>query len=318
MLTAELNRTRRIGCEYEMTMPCVGRGGGRDVQEVLAQVLTANGIRAIARGYDHTLLPPNVDIAVEYDTSVQGESKYAGITWYPVEVKTRILDGYDDWERVVPQTLEICRYMGARVNTSCGHHLHFSFDEVNADPRTVRSLWNLTHRFNEVIYGLVAPSRRNNQFCRPLPTTTKLLHRANSQRSLQEILRSYDRYFGLNLTNLFCDSPHIELRWHHGTLDPVKARHWLRFCLQFIEHAAVNRTCQAAPQPLENNRRGLEALLTVIGLKINTKIYCRVSSELRETGRYILRTWKKFNGGISLAKCRTEEAKEEEVLACAE
>ena len=83
MLLAELNRTRKIGCEYEMTVPCIGRGNGRDVQETLAAVLTANGIRAIARGYDQSLLPRDVDIAVEYDASVQGESKYAGITWFP-------------------------------------------------------------------------------------------------------------------------------------------------------------------------------------------------------------------------------------------
>ena len=81
MLTAELNKTRRIGCEYEMTIPLIGTGSGHDVQQTLANVLTANGIRAIARPYDHTLLPRNTDVAVEYDSSVRGESQYAGITW---------------------------------------------------------------------------------------------------------------------------------------------------------------------------------------------------------------------------------------------
>lgn len=305
MLIAELNKTRKIGCEYEMTVPLVGTGSGRDVQETLARVLTANGLRAIARGYDHSLLPRNVDVAVEYDTSVQGESRYAGVIWYPVEVKTRILRGVDDWEQIVPKTLEICRYMGARVNASCGHHLHFAFDEIQDDPRVVRSLWNVTHRFQDVLLGLTAPSRRQSTYCRALPPTSKLLHGANSIRTLKRILGRFDRYYLLNLTHLFDDAPRMEWRLHQGTLDPVKARYWLRFLLQFTQHA-VNRTCQAAPAPIPNDRKGIEKLLVTSGLKVNTRVYGTVSPELRETGKYILRTWKKFNGALPLKQAVSE------------
>jgi hypothetical protein len=66
-LTAEINRLRRIGAEFEMTVPLVGTGCGRDIQATLANVLCANGIRAISRGYDHSPLPSGVDVAVEYD-----------------------------------------------------------------------------------------------------------------------------------------------------------------------------------------------------------------------------------------------------------
>ena len=67
-----------------------------------------------------------------------------------------------------------------------------------------------------------------------------------STEVLQEILY---RYSALNLTHLFKDAPHLELRHHHGTLDPNKARHWLRFCLRLVDHA-IQRSCQAAPAPL--------------------------------------------------------------------
>ena len=65
---AELNRSRRIGVEHEMTVPLVGTGTGTDVQRTLADVLTANGLRAIARGYSHSPLPDGVDLAVESPT----------------------------------------------------------------------------------------------------------------------------------------------------------------------------------------------------------------------------------------------------------
>src|SRR4051812_18880937 len=105
MLSAELNRSRRIGVEYEMTVPLVGTGSGNDVQRTLASVLTANGIRAVARSYSHELVPLGADVAVEFDTSVQGETRYEGISWNSVEIKSRILNGIDDWERIVPKML---------------------------------------------------------------------------------------------------------------------------------------------------------------------------------------------------------------------
>ena len=212
------------------------------------------------------------DVAVEYDSSVQGESRWQGVHWFPVEIKTRILDGLDDWEAIIPKTLDIARYLGGRITPSCGHHLHLSFEEIRQDARHVRSLWNLCHRFEPVLFGLVAPSRRNNHYCHAMPSTPKLLHGANSLQSLRRVLAAYDRYQGLNTTHLLGSSPRVELRYHQGTLDPVKARHWLRFCLQLIQHA-VTRTCQAADAPVANDRQGMERLLVTIGLKVNSKVY---------------------------------------------
>ena len=147
MLTAHLNRTRRIGCEYEMTIPLVGTGCGLDVQRTLANVLTANGLRSIPRGYSHDPLPTGVDLAFEYDSSVQGETRYAGVSWHAVEIKTRILSGIDDWERTVPKMLDIARYMGARVNASTGHHVHVSLPEVADRPTAIRSLMGAGEAF---------------------------------------------------------------------------------------------------------------------------------------------------------------------------
>ena len=53
MLIAELNRIRKIGCEFEMTCPLIGRGNGSDVQEVIAEVLGRNGITATV-SYAHS------------------------------------------------------------------------------------------------------------------------------------------------------------------------------------------------------------------------------------------------------------------------
>lgn len=294
MLTAEINRERKLGVEYEMTFPLVGAGSGHDVQQALANVLSANGLPSVVRGYSHEPLPRGADFAVEYDSSICGESTYQGISWHPVELKTRILT-YPEWESLVPKALEIARYMGGRVNQSCGHHVHAGLPEARArNPRIIRSLFNIVHRFEPVVFGLCAPSRRTNGFSRPMPDRSRMLHGCRTLRAYRTALGRWERYYGLNLTTIFDSSPHVEFRYHQGTLDPEKARHWLRLCLQLVQHAAT-RNCQAAQRQAENTRKDFDNFRYSIGLKSNAGIYSKVSDELKETGRFLLRRWRHFN-----------------------
>jgi hypothetical protein len=116
-----------------------------------------------------------------------------------------------------------------------------------------------------------------------MPPASKILHGANALRTLRQRLSNYDRYCALNLTHLWGEAPRIELRHRDSTLDPEKARQWLRFCLRLVDHA-VMRNCQAAPCSLANDRRGIavsdrpsatfgpQTLLFLIGLQLSTSI----------------------------------------------
>src|SRR5678815_3475378 len=46
---------------------------------------------------------------------------------------------------------------------------------------------DLIHRFQDVIFGLLPPSRRGNNYCRPLPPASKFLHGANATRTIKEL-----------------------------------------------------------------------------------------------------------------------------------
>lgn len=288
MLSADLNRQRKLGCEYEFSIPIVGQGESHGAQQTIAQVLSANGLPAIARGYSHYPITPPYVLAVENDSSVMGENRYHGVSYAPIELKTKILSGINDWEAIVPKALEICSYLGGRAVQTAGHHVHMSFPEAQEKPSVIRSLYNLMHRFEPVIIdGLLAPSRRQNGYCRRLEDRSRLLHRCHSLDSYRRALANWDRRYGLNMTHIWEQNPHLEFRYHQATLNPDKARHWVRFCLQLVQHA-VTRSCQAAAEQVPSTRQGLEKLLITCGFKSNSGIYNKVSAELRETGRYLL------------------------------
>lgn len=293
-LISSLNRSRKIGAEFEGYIILTGGGDARAAQDSLAHALTQNGIPAVARGYSHESLPAGCKAAVEYDSSIVPEQRYRGIRWAQIEVKTSKLDGIEEWEAVVPPMLDLLRYAGLRVNASCGHHLHLSFDEIHDDPRSVRSLWNLYHRHQDTIFGLVSESRRSNSYCRSLPNQAKFLHGANSQRELRRRLGRFDRYNWLNLAHLFDGSPRVELRNHQATLDPMKARAWLHLHLAMFDHA-IRRSCQAAPAPLPSDRNSFDSLMTTIGMRPNTRVYAQVDPQLRQSAKALLKTYRKFN-----------------------
>ncbi len=302
-LVSSLNHHRKIGSEFEGYIILTGSGDPRSAQDSLAHALSQNGIPAIARGYCKDPLPTGVKVAVEYDSSIVPEQRYRGIRWAQLEIKTAILT-LDEWEAIVPPTLDLLRYAGMRVNHSTGHHLTLSFDEVNDQPQKVRSLWNLYHRHQDTLFHLCSPSRRSNSYCRPLPNESKVLHGANSQRELRRRLARYDRYYFLNTTNLLTSSPRIEIRCHQGTLDPAKARAWMHLQMAMVDHA-IRRNCMAAPAPLPNSRKSIDALLTTVGMKPNTKVYSHVDPALRASAKLLLKTWKKFNPQATDGKTAT-------------
>jgi len=317
MLSSEVSRNRRLGVEIEVTIPLVGGGQSSDVRRVIAQVLSANNISAVARGYSHRPVPDGADVCVEYDSSVRGESRFQGITWIPIEVKTRILTGMDDYERVVSPMIDVLKYLGARVNSSCGYHIHVELSEAKGRPAVIRSLYNTIHRNENVIFGLVPPSRLTNHFCQKLPDMPGRLADCRTMGCFKSELQRLTRSSGVNWTHMWGSEPRVEYRYASSTLNVEKARHWARLMLRMTDHACT-RTCKSTKVQLPNERASLEKMLTTLGLKVNSKVYSKVAPELRDTGKFLLRRWKELNGDQehSLSRSRRGSALEPVAMAC--
>ena len=286
---------RKLGLEVECLIPVVGTGSGRDVQNLLAQVLSNHGVSAIPRGYCREPIPHGCLLAVEHDSSLQDEARYRGLRWSKIELKTCPMT-HAELSNVLPTALDIVNYFGARVNRSCGLHVHVSLAEIAEHPLIARNLQHLWWRFHPVLYGLVAPSRQSSSYCRPPQKTEATMYDdCNTYPKLCQKLSHVSRYSGLNLTNL-ADRNRLTAEWrlHHGSTDWQKIGCWTLVMLRLVEHA-ISRSCQYRPEPVPNTQAGLNSLLITTGLKPNSRLYAKVDQQLREAGRFLLRRWKHFH-----------------------
>ena len=286
---------RRLGIEIEVVVPIIGRGDNRDVQNLLAEVLNHQSIPSVSRSYSHQPIPHGCKLVVEHDESLQDESRYHGLRWSKIEVKTAPME-WSEIERVLPPALEIIRYFGARVNHSCGLHVHHHVPEIVDRPLIARNLQHLWWRFHPVMYGCVARSRKSHSYCHPPEQAdAKQYDDCRFYERLLHILGRIGRYNGLNLKNL-ADRDRLTVEWriHAGTVDFDKIKAWVLATQRWTEHA-VARNCHYRPEPISNTREGLNALLVTTGLKGNSRIYHKVQKELRQVGRFLMRRWKHFN-----------------------
>ena len=286
---------RTIGLELELVIPIVGEGTNLDVQRLIADILTRQGISACARPYSQQPVPEGHLFCVEHDSSLRDETRFAGIRWAKLEVKGKPMQ-WPEMERVVPGALEILQYLGCRVNTSTGLHVHHHLPEIIETPQVARNLAHLWFRIHKVVYGLLPPSRCNNQYCWPPQLSdASRFDRIKSYGALCQELNRCDRYQGLNFTNL-TNRQRLTVEWraHSGSLDWAKIRAWILATQRWTEHA-LGRSCHLKAGPLPNTRPGLNALLLSTGLKPNSRIYQKVQPELRAVGRYLLKRWKQVN-----------------------
>ena len=289
---------RAIGVEVETVCPYMGLGGNSEVQQSVARLLSANGVSAVARPYNHASV--ETDMAVETDASLSfAECPYNSVNVASLEVKSRILRDLTDFQTIVPKTLEILQFCGCRVNATTGFHVHASIPEIRGNPRVIRSLYNLIHKYQFVLYGLTAQSRVSSRYCPPLPLPPTGLRHARTMRSFKSALREYDRYHIVNWQHIGEEVPRVEFRLWAGTLNPTKALNYVRICCGLIDHA-VRRSVQAVPSSLPNDRKSLESLMVCAGFKVNSGIYSVVSDDMRETGRWMLRRWGEINGRQAL------------------
>lgn len=153
------------------------------------------------------------------------------------------LDTIDQIDRVCGVLASI----GCSVNPSCGLHVHIGAGGLSIP--TLKRLAALYAESEEVIDSLLPPSRRGsrNGYCRSIKDSLSVaqLARATDVREIAAAVSNGERKFKLNYLSYYKYGT-VEFRHHSSTIDPVKIKNWVYFCMKMVE--ASQREEHLAPR----------------------------------------------------------------------
>ncbi len=199
-------------------------------KEEIAQRLREAGIACYVEGYNHRDYTDHFKVV--HDGSLVGENT--------AEVVSPILRGKSGL-RTLKLVCKVLNEIGAKVNRSCGLHVHFGLADVNFE--TYKNIFINYARIESVIDSFMPLSRRDNIYCHTFRTYGRnlydLLESASNQDDIASVF-SDDRYFKVNPI-AFRRHNTIEFRQHQGTVSYTKMANWIEFLKSLIAYSQTGR-----------------------------------------------------------------------------
>lgn len=190
----------------------------------LMQELLNIGVVCCNEGYNHET---REHWKIVTDSSVNGE--------LPFELVSPPLVGIEGLGQVEKVCGVLCM-LGAKVNKSCGLHIHF--DASSYDIEAWKNLYFNYAELESSFDSMLPLSRRgnNNRFCQSL-RTADYSRKIKSARTLVEIetaITSRSRYHKIN-TQSYWRQRTVEFRQHSGTVEFVKIKNWILVLAQIMK-----------------------------------------------------------------------------------
>lgn len=193
---------------------------------------------------------------------------------YSVEVVSPICK-YGDLEQV-QEIVRSLRHAGAKVNDSCGIHVHV--DAANHTPQTLRNVVNIMASKEDLLYKALQVQVDRQYYCQK--ADLRFLDEVNHVRpkSMQELERlwyngssrrdiHYDntRYHALNLHSVFSKGT-IEFRMFNSTLHAGEVKSYIQLCLAISHQALVQQRAMRTKTQSGNEKYTFRTWLLRLGL----------------------------------------------------
>lgn len=194
---------------------------------------------------------------------------------YKCELVTPVCS-YDELKPVIQPLIRELRHAGAKVNTTCGIHVHIDSDGHTAS--TIRHLSNFMAAHEDLLYKALDVNQNRLHYCKK--TDLEYLRRLNGQkiRTMDDISRAwydgasrssthYDgsRYASLNLHSMF-GGKGLEFRCFNGTLHAGKIRAYVELCMAISGHAKIMKRSTPHVRYNQNELIAMRNFMTTIGL----------------------------------------------------
>lgn len=237
-------RTRATNV-YDLTTFCFSRSFGIEIEaygvkrNILRDALREAGVPTESEDYNHTARP---HWKIVSDGSLSGTDTF--------EIVSPILHGETGLQEL-QKVCEVLSQLGAKVNKSCGMHLHFGATDFS-----LQTWKNLVYNYatmEETIDGWMPESRRaaNNQYCRTLRQEgwQRAINNATTLQKLSLELTTRSRYYKLNIESYWRHQT-VEFRQHSGTIEFEKIKNWIDFCSRLIDFSKEHRVTETTIESL--------------------------------------------------------------------
>ena len=162
----------------------------------------------------------------------------AGAGYEACEFVSPVFKGAEGMARLLAD-LQTIKGMGARVNSSCGIHIHVGVDR--SDRELVEKITTLVANFEKAIYAATGTkNRERGRWCNGVQ------RHGNADQAIR--MASSYRYHVLNLSSA---KPTVEFRAFSASLNPVKIVSWVCMAVGIVERAATaKRTTNWTAKPV--------------------------------------------------------------------
>ena len=266
-------RNQRFGIEIEMTGITRTKAAKVIAGHFNSEAIYVGGVydSYTVRDDESRLWKVVSDASIKCETRNGSTSSRA----YSVELVSPICK-YEDIE-TLQEIIRKLRTAGAKVNTSCGIHIHV--DASTHDVKTLRNIVNIMAAKEDLLYkALEVGSNREINYCKK--ADTRFLDKLNDKRpkTMSEIEEmwyngrsgrnnhyNHTRYHGLNLHSVFSKGT-IEFRLFNSTLHAGKVKAYIQLCLAISHQALVQKGASRMKTASDNEKYTFRTWLLRLGL----------------------------------------------------
>ena len=230
---------------------------------------------------------------------------------YSVEFVSPICQ-YQDIE-TIQELVRKLRTGGARVNDSCGIHVHV--DASSYSPKTLRNIVNIMASKEDLLYKTLQVDVEREHYCKK--ADTRFLDELNYRKptSISEVERLWyngatgrhyhyndTRYHALNLHSVFSKGT-IEFRLFNSTLHAGEVKSYIQLCLAISHQALVQKGASRTKTQSTNEKYTFRTWLLRLGL---------IGDEFKTARMHLL---KNLDGNIAWRDPEQAEAQKERFAA---
>jgi len=196
-----------------------------------------------------------------WKTMRDGSIQPSNYTETGVEVVSPVLSGAEGIASVDAMVARL-HSMGAKVNASCGLHVHVGF---NGTAQQLARLISLVSYHQKALYASTGTnSRESNRYCGSIKLAFKPLQKMKVMSDLRG--PGSDRYRALNLQNLVDGRrPTVEFRIFAGTLNATKIKSYIQICLGLVQRAMAQDVPKSSWDRKGTCRFGSTAMHSMLG-----------------------------------------------------